>query len=219
MATKRAKPKSSKVSVHKFEKKGTHAKKVSKHIDADAASDGKTLPFEIDPKRLEESLKKLSNDVVKWAKKGRYTKVRFKFRGKQLLPDLPLAAVAAVEGLTFYWAGLLRVLVFNLAGRTMFDVELVNDSEKLVQQGKEALLSGELEKALEHFEHARDMDADNANVHLNIGICFKLKGQQDKARAALGDAKRLDPKGPVGAEADRLLGGMGPPATASSIVG
>ena len=40
----------------------------------------------------EEGLKKLQGEVVHWANKGRYTKVRFKFRGKQLLPDIPLAA-------------------------------------------------------------------------------------------------------------------------------
>ena len=96
-----------------------------------------TLPFEIDPQKIEASLNKLKDQVVTLAKKGRYTKVRFKFRGKQLLPDLPLAAVAAVEGVTFYWAGLLRMLVFNLAGRTVLEVELVNDSEKKIHENIE----------------------------------------------------------------------------------
>ncbi|MGV3625669.1 MAG: DUF4342 domain-containing protein, partial [Archangium sp.] len=76
------------------------------------------LPFEIDPQKIEASLNKLKDQVVTLAKKGRYTKVRFKFRGKQLLPDIPLAAVVAVEGATFYWAGVLRAVVFTLAGRT-----------------------------------------------------------------------------------------------------
>jgi tetratricopeptide (TPR) repeat protein len=150
----------------------------------------------------------LKDQVVKLAKKGRYTKVRFKFRGKQLLPDLPLAAVAAVEGLTFYWAGLLRLLVFNLAGRTLIEVELVNDSEKHIQKGKEALLSGELEAALKHFKDAFNMDPDNAHVHLNLGVANKLKGDAAAARTALEKAKALDPKGPTGAEAERLLAGL-----------
>ncbi len=163
-----------------------------------------TLPFEIDPKKIEESLTSLRDNLTRWAKKGRYTRVRFKFRGKQLLPDLPLAAVLAVEGVTFYWTGLLRALVFNLAGRSVLDVELVNDSEKHIAAGKEALLSGELDEALRHFNLALEMHHDNALVHLNLGVALKLKGQLAAARAAFAEARRLDPEGPTGAEADRL---------------
>jgi tetratricopeptide (TPR) repeat protein len=163
------------------------------------------LPFEIDPKKVEASLNKLRDQLVAWAKKGRYTKVRFKFRGKQLLPDIPLAAVVAVEGATFYWTGLLRALVFNLAGRTIIDIELVNDSEKQLAKGKEALLSGDLDEALKAFQAAFDMDHDNPVVHLNLGIAFKLKGDVAQARSALERAKALSPEGPTGAEAERLL--------------
>lgn len=169
-----------------------------------------TLPFEIDPKKVEESLKKFRDQLVQLTKKGRYTKVRFKFRGKQLLPDLPLAAVVAVEGATFYWTGLLRLLVFNLAGRAVIDVELVNDSEKRITAGKEALLSGDLDEALKAFREALDMDPENPVVHLNLGVAYKLKGQKDVARLALTKAKGLDPQGPTGSEADRLLAGLGP---------
>jgi tetratricopeptide (TPR) repeat protein len=190
-----------KVKVHRFERK--------KPESEERRADAKTFPFEVDPKKIEESLERFKEQVVKLAKKGRYTKVRFKFRGKQLLPDLPLAAVAAVEGLTFYWAGLLRLLVFNLASRTVLEVELVNDSEKRIQKGKEALLSGELEAALKAFKEALDMDPDNAHVHLNLGVAHKLKGDLAAARGFLEKAKSLDPKGPTGAEAERLLAGLG----------
>lgn len=202
------KPKASakkKIQVHRFEK-----------VETKAHSNDRVLPFEIDPKKVEESLAKLKDQVVVWAKRGRYTKVRFKFRGKQLLPDLPLAAVAAVEGVTFYWAGLLRMLVFNLAGRTVLEVELVNDSEKKIQAGKEALLSGELDKALNYFKEALDMDAENANVHLNLGVARKLKGELLASRASLEKAKALDPEGPIGVEAERLLMGMPKPPSAAA---
>src|SRR6478736_1784165 len=97
------------VPVHKFEPE-------AEPPDAD---DSAAFPLEVDPKRIEEALAKLKDDVVNWANKGRYTKVRFKFRGKQLLPDIPLAAVIAAEGLTFYWGGILRALVMNIAGKTV----------------------------------------------------------------------------------------------------
>lgn len=170
-------------------------------------------PFEIDPAQIEDSLNELKERVLTWAKKGRYTKVRFKFRGKALLPDIPLAAVAAVEGATFYWAGLLRALVFNLAGRTLIDIELVNDSEKKIIQGKEALLAGDLDAALAAFEEAVEMDPDNPLVHLNHGIALKLQGDHDAARAALDEAAALDPQGPTGGEARRLLSTLRPAST------
>ena len=200
-------PKKKPVAVHRFEKKKP-ATKTSEPKSAASATGTRTLPFEVDPKKIEESLNGLKDQVVKLAKKGRYTKVRFKFRGKQLLPDLPLAAVAAFEGVTFYWAGLLRLLVFNLAGRTVLEVELVNDSEKKIQKGKEALLSGELDAALAAFKEALDMDPDNPHAHLNIGVAHKLKGDREAAMQSLEKARSLDPKGPTGAEADRLLVGL-----------
>ncbi len=206
MATKKARgPKKSKSAVKVVKTPVTEVRpkpKVGKIVEENASP---TLPFEIDPRKIEASLNKLKDQVVTLAKKGRYTKVRFKFRGKQLLPDIPLAAVVAVEGATFYWAGILRALVFTLAGRTLIDVELVNDSEKRLAKGKEALLSGELDEALAAFREAQDMDDENPAVHLNLGIALKLKGDHPAARTALDRCRDLDPKGPTAMEAERLL--------------
>ncbi len=207
MATKKKKP-------TKATPKPSRLKPVAREVEI-VSDDKRTLPFEIDPKKLESSLKKLGQQVVKMAKKGRYTKVRFKFRGKQLLPDIPLAAVAAVEGLSFYWAGLLRLLVFNLAGQTVIDVELINDSEKKLQAGKEALLSGDLDVALAAFREAEEMDHDNPLVQLNLGIALKLQGNHDAARVALLKAKALDKTGVTSSEADRLLATLKPSASSS----
>ncbi len=186
-------------------KKPAPKKVVKPVIVVEARPSAPALPFEIDPRKVEASLNKLKEQVVSIAKKGRYTKVRFKFRGKQLLPDIPLAAVVAVEGATFYWAGVLRALVFTLAGRAVIDVELVNDSEKKLAAGKESLLSGDLDEALAHFRAAQDMDEANPAVHLNLGIALKLKGDHSGAREALTQAVKLDPRGPLAHEAERLL--------------
>jgi hypothetical protein len=169
---------------------------------------GRTLPFELDPQKLTEGLKALQGELLHWANKGRYTRVRFKFRGKQLLPDLPLAAVVAAEGLTFYWTGILRALLVNVAGQSVLSVELVNDADKRVQEGKEALLSGDVDVALAHFREALAMDRDHAAAHLNLGVGYKLQGQRELAIAALEKAQKKDPKGAVGVEAERLLAGL-----------
>jgi tetratricopeptide (TPR) repeat protein len=182
----------------------------------DAVASGPALPFEIDPKRVEESLRKLQDEVVHWANKGRYTKVRFKFRGKQLLPDLPLAAVVAAEGLTFYWGGILRALIANVVGGSVIQVELVNDADKRVQAGREALLSGDVDQALALFREALSMDRDNAPAHLNVGVALKLKGDRAGALAAFEKARALDAEGPVGAEAERLAAPLRPKDMAQS---
>ncbi|MFL5318815.1 MAG: tetratricopeptide repeat protein [Myxococcaceae bacterium] len=171
----------------------------------DANPSGRAFPIEIDPRAVEETLNKVKGELLHWANKGRYTKVRFKFRGKQLLPDLPLAAVAAAEGLTFYWGGILRALLFNFAGKSVLSVELINDSEKKIQKGKDELLSGNLDAALSHFREAIAMDRDSASAHLNLGVALKLKGQASAARTALVKAKALAKEGPIAAEAERLL--------------
>jgi tetratricopeptide (TPR) repeat protein len=176
---------------------------------ARSEGEGRTLPIEIDPSRIEATLTRLKDQLLQWANRGRYTRVRFKFRGKQLLPDLPLAAVIAAEGLTFYWGGILRALIVNLAGQTVLDVELVNDSEKQIHLGKGALLSGDVDKALECFRAAQAMDESNPGVHLNLGIALKLKGDLAGARQSLESARSLDPKGAVGSEAERLLSRIG----------
>ena len=167
-----------------------------------------TLPIEVQPGAIDEALRKVTDTLRQWANAGRYTKVRFKFRGKPLLPDLPLAAVVAAEGLTFYWTGILRALLVNVAGRSVLDVELVNDSEQHVQKGKEELLSGEVDRAISEFRTALAKQHDNPRAHLNLGIAMKLKGDRAGARAALEKAKGFDPDGPVGKEAERLLQGL-----------
>jgi tetratricopeptide (TPR) repeat protein len=167
-----------------------------------------TLPIDVQPGAVDEALRKVTDTLRQWANAGRYTKVRFKFRGKPLLPDLPLAAVVAAEGLTFYWTGILRALLVNVAGRSVLDVELVNDSEQHVQKGKEELLSGEVDRAIAEFRTAMAKQHDNPRAHLNLGIALKLKGDRAGARAALEKARSFDVDGPVGKEAERLLQGL-----------
>lgn len=167
-----------------------------------------TLPVDVQPGAIDEALRKVTDTLRQWASAGRYTKVRFKFRGKPLLPDLPLAAVVAAEGLTFYWTGILRALLVNVAGRSVLDVELVNDSEQHLQKGKEELLGGEVDRAIAEFRTAIAKQHDNPRGHLNLGIALKLKGDRAAARAALEKARGLDPDGPVGKEAERLLQGL-----------
>src|SRR5690606_13040058 len=80
---------------------------------------------------------------------------------------------------------------------------------KEIQSGKEALLSGDLDTALAHYRRAVAMQPEGAQAHLNLGVALKLRGEREEASTALKRAQELDPEGPVGAEAKRLLERLG----------
>ena len=174
-------------------------------------SAGGARTVDVEPGRIEEMLGKLRSELGALANRGRYTRVRFKFRGRQLLPDLPLAAVIAAEGLTFYWAGILRTLLVNIAGKSVLSVELVNDSDRFVEEGKAHLLAGEVDRAVEAFRTAQRMQRDNPRAHLHLGAALRLKGDLAGARQALEQARALDPAGEVGREAGEQLRRMAAP--------
>lgn len=173
------------------------------------ASEGGARTVDVEPGRIEEMLQKLRTELGALANKGRFTRVRFKFRGKQLLPDLPLAAVIAAEGLTFYWTGILRTLLVNVAGKSVLSVELVNDSGRFVQTGKDELLAGDVDRAIEAFRRALRMERDNPRAYLHLGAALRLKGRDTEAKEALQSARALDPRGEVGREAEEMLRRMG----------
>ena len=86
----------------------------------------KSLKVEIDPEEVEESIKTLQDKVKQIANDGRYTKVRLKYKGKVVTPDMPLAVFVAAEAAVFWYAGLLRVLAFNVGVALRFwEVEIV----------------------------------------------------------------------------------------------
>jgi tetratricopeptide (TPR) repeat protein len=182
----------------------------------DGKEDREALPtepivIEIDRQleRLDQVLEKVRGEVTYWAKKGVYTKVRFKFRGKPLLPDLPMAAFLAAEAATFWYTGLLRALVMNVGGRTLFDIELISDAEPHLARGQEHLLDGDVDEALEEFHRALAIDRNLASAHLNVGICKKLKGDKETARESFRQARDLDPHGEVGRQATAQLRKLG----------
>jgi tetratricopeptide (TPR) repeat protein len=165
----------------------------------------RVIPLEIEQGSVEDVLAKVRDELAHWVKKGRYTKVRFKVRGRPVLPDIPLAALVAAEAVTFWWAGLLKALVAHVGAGALLDVELVSGAVQEVSRGKLALLGGDLERAVELFRKALEMDRDCASAHLNLGVAFKLKNDTATARRHLEKAEQLDSAGASGEEARRLL--------------
>jgi tetratricopeptide (TPR) repeat protein len=137
--------------------------------------------------------------------RGRYRKIRISRKGKQVLPDIPLAAAAAIEAASIYGAGLARVLAVNVGAKFLFDVEVVNEADKYFERGKQAVLDGDLDRALEALLKAVRIDDTHAGAFLQLGVLFRLRGEPDKARPMLRRARELDENGETGRRADEIL--------------
>ena len=141
----------------------------------------------------------------RWIDRGRYRKVRISRKGKQVLPDIPVAALAAVQAASLYGAGFARVLAVNVGARFLFDVEVVNEADKYFAVGVERFLEGDLERAEEGLLKAVRIDDTHAQAYLQLGVLYRMRGEADKARAVLERARRLDDAGEVGKKAGDIL--------------
>ncbi len=153
---------------------------------------------------LEEALGKIRDQARDLMAKGQHTRVRIKFRGKQIA-EVPIAVVAAAEVASFWWFGPLRVVIGHVVGKAVLDVEFVSNADHHVAQGRALLADGELEKAVAEFEKALEMDRRHAGALLGKGIALKLKGDKVGARDCFEKAEEVDPRSEAGREARRHL--------------
>jgi tetratricopeptide (TPR) repeat protein len=170
------------------EKAGETAKKVAVDL-----SDGFETAFE-----------RISAQARDLMAKGQHTRVRIKFRGKQIA-EIPIAAVAAAEVASFWWFGPLRVVLAHVMGKAILDVEFVSNADQHVAEGRRWLQEGEMEKALAEFDKALSMDRRHSGAHLGRGIALKLRGDKAAAREAFRQAEECDPRSEAGREARRHL--------------
>ncbi|MEL7368862.1 MAG: tetratricopeptide repeat protein [Myxococcota bacterium] len=141
----------------------------------------------------------------RWVDQGRYRKVRISRKGKQVLPDIPVAAVAAVEAASLYTAGFARVLAANVGARFLFDIEVVNEADKYFETGVERFLEGDLERAESALLKAVRIDDTHAGAYLQLGVLYRMRGESDKARPVLERARGLDDAGEIGRKAGDIL--------------
>jgi tetratricopeptide (TPR) repeat protein len=153
---------------------------------------------------LDSAFAKVSEQARDLMAKGQHTRVRIKFRGKQIA-ELPIAVVAAAEVASFWWFGPLRVVLGHVVGKAVLDVEFVSNADLHVAEGRGFLGDGEMEKALAEFDKALAIDRRCSGAHLGRGIALKLRGDKEGARAAFAEAEQNDPRGEAGREARRHL--------------
>ena len=140
------------------------------------------LRVPLDPAELEATLRGLPERLRRLVDDGRYSKVRVKFRGKQLLPDLPLGGVLAGELL----AGLalpIGALLVNIGAGAFLDIELLHEADGMVAAGQAKLAEGEVEEAEALYRGALKLRPDDANALFHLGVLLRVSGRRDEAAA------------------------------------
>lgn len=145
------------------------------------ASDSFT--FKIDPEAVEESVRGLQDKARRLWDQGRYTKVRIKYKGKPILPEIPLAALLAAEGVSLWLAGPLRLLVVNLGANVFLEVELVHEASERVREGQELFAQGEVDAAEAKYREALTMKPEDGAALYNLGVLLRVVGRRDEALA------------------------------------
>lgn len=152
--------------------------------DKDPRSLFEDFRIEIDPERIDEAVRTLTERMRALVEQGRYTKVRLKYKGKPLMPDLPLPLLAAAEVASFWSVGLMRALVMNLGLKTFLEVEFIHDAHEKVAQGQELFAAGEVEEAEARYREALRMKPGDPSAHYHLGVLLRVTGRKDEALAS-----------------------------------
>jgi tetratricopeptide (TPR) repeat protein len=170
----------------------------------------KKVTLEINTRQLEDSIKQTVERVRYWYKQGIIHKVRLKYRGKAILPDIPLSYFMAVQVASFFLAGVVRALAINIGAKVFFEIEMVNDAEEMLKRAKDLYLDGELDEAVRLLNDVIELDGKYAEAYLYLGIIHKIKKDQEAASRYFLQAQKLDPSGKAGSEAAKNLKKMLP---------
>ena len=165
----------------------------------------KRVTLEINTNRIEESIKQTVEKVQYWYKQGIINKVRLKYKGKAILPDIPLSYFMLVQVATFFLTGVVRALAINLGTKVFFEIEMINDAEEMLKKARDLYLDGELDEAARLLHEVIDLDDRYAEAFLYLGIINKIRGDQEAAAKYFRQAKKLDPHGKPGTEAAKNL--------------
>ena len=163
------------------------------------------VTLEINTNKIDESIKQAVERVQYWYKQGVINKVRLKYKGKAILPDIPLSYFMLVQVATFFLTGVVRALAINLGAKVFFEVEMVNDAQELLKKARDLYLDGELDEALRLLQDVISLDDRFSEAFLYMGIISKIKGDRAAASGYFLQAQKLDPHGKAGTEAAKNL--------------
>jgi tetratricopeptide (TPR) repeat protein len=160
----------------------------------DSAPFPRGFKLEINPDRIEDTLKSLRDRLRDSFVAGRYTKVRLSYRGTAISPDIPLAVFLAGEGVAFWLMSPLAALLVNLGAKAILDVEFVHEADELVQEGLALYLEGEVEAAESKYRLALDRRPEDPSALYNLGTLLRVSGRKEEALVVLRKAA-MGPEG------------------------
>ncbi len=143
---------------------------------------------EIDPEKIDESVRNLSERLGQLVEQGRHMKVRLKYKGKPLMKDIPLPVLAAAQLAGFWYAGLMQAIVLNLGVKAFLEVEFIHEADGLVLEGQQRYAEGEVEAAEALYREALRMKPGDAAAHYHLGVLLRVTGRRDEAIASLSKA-------------------------------
>ena len=150
--------------------------------------------IEIDPEHIDQTLKSLRDRVKDTFAAGRYTKVRLSYKGKPIMPDIPLGVFLATEGVAFWLVNPIGALLVNLGAKAFLEVEFVHEADELVQEGLLLYMDGELEAAETKYREALKRRPDDPAALYNLGTLLRVSGRKDEAITLLRQAA-MGPEG------------------------
>ena len=149
--------------------------------------------FEVDPQKIEESVKGIGETARQLALDSTHTKVRIKYKGKQLGSDFPLGVFVAAEAATFCYGGVFRALLMNLGMKALLDVEFVHHTDEKVDEGRALYAEGEVDAAEKCYRDALAIRADDPAANYHLGVLLRVTGRRNEAIERL-ERAAADPK-------------------------
>lgn len=188
-------------------------KKTEKEIERPALPPPvRKVNLEINTDKIEESIRQVVEKVQYWYRQGMIRKIRLKYKGEAILPDIPLSYFMLVQVATFFLAGVVRALAIGVGTRIFFEVEMVNDAQELFKKARDLYLDGDLDEAVALLQDVISLDKKHAEAYLYLGIIHKIRKEAGAAARYFQLAQKLDPSGRAGIEAKKNLKKLPPPA-------
>ena len=169
------------------------------------------VKLEINTEKVEDSIRQAVEKVQYWYRQGMIRKIRLKYKGEAILPDIPLSYFMLVQVATFFLTGVVRALAISLGTRVFFEVEMVNDAQELFKKARDLYLDGDLDEAIDLLQDVISLDKKHAEAYLYLGIIHKIRKESAEAAKYFLQAQKLDPSGRAGVEAGKNLKKLPPP--------
>lgn len=137
---------------------------------------------EVDPEDVEQSVRNIREKIQQVAQDGMYTKVRIRYKGRQIIPDIPIGVFLAAEAAGFLVLGPLRAALLTLGANILLDVELIHRSTERVQEGVQFYEQGDVELAEKCFLEALELRSSDPQAHYHLGVLYRVQAKYPEAK-------------------------------------